>query len=169
MNKVIRVGTVRLYANGPAVSLFCRIEFADGRLSITGVEGPTRNGNARGGCGQIVMNPWSIVTYAPGWDAALVERFRAVWQEWHLNDMQAGSPAQTAFLKANPVTAVYPECHYTKASAALESAGLNPDPDYVHERKPYRYGSAWLRVDVPAEVIEFLQSLPDADRAPAWV
>lgn len=33
----------------------------------------------------------------------------------------------------------------------------------------YKYGSAWKREEVPAEVIEFLQSLPDADKTPAWV
>jgi hypothetical protein len=33
----------------------------------------------------------------------------------------------------------------------------------------YKYGSAWLKQDVPAEVIEFLKGLPDTDKKPAWV
>jgi hypothetical protein len=33
----------------------------------------------------------------------------------------------------------------------------------------YRYGSAWLKVEVPEEVLQFLKGLPDADREPAWV
>lgn len=33
----------------------------------------------------------------------------------------------------------------------------------------YQFGSSWLTEEVPAEVIEFLESLPDSDTKPAWV
>lgn len=33
----------------------------------------------------------------------------------------------------------------------------------------HKYGSAWLRVDVPESAVEFLRGLPDADKKPAWV
>jgi len=33
----------------------------------------------------------------------------------------------------------------------------------------YKYGSKWLREEVPAEVVDFLQSLPDSDVIPAWM
>jgi len=33
----------------------------------------------------------------------------------------------------------------------------------------YKYGSAWLREEVPQEVLDFLMSLPDTDKTPAWV
>ena len=33
----------------------------------------------------------------------------------------------------------------------------------------YRYGSAWLKEEVPADVLAFLASLPDAGINPAWV
>lgn len=33
----------------------------------------------------------------------------------------------------------------------------------------YKYGSAWLREEVPAEVVEFLRSLPESELVPAWV
>ena len=87
------------------------------------------------------------------------QRVLALWRAWHLNDMKAGSPAQEAWLAANPVTAVYPESHYDKASAALAAAGLNPDPDYLHNGIPYRYGSAWLKRDIPADVVAEIESL----------
>ena len=147
---------------------FCKITFTDGRLSITGVEGPTKDGNARGSCGQIDMHEWTFDQYAPGWDAEKVARFLAVWSEWHLNDMKAGSPAQEAFLKANPITDRLN--HYTKACAALTAAGINPGPGHIgKDGKPYRYGSAWLRCEVPEDVIAFLRNLPDTDITPAWV
>ncbi len=33
----------------------------------------------------------------------------------------------------------------------------------------YKYGSAWLTVPVPKEIIDFLFSLPDSESKPAWV
>jgi len=165
-SKTVRVGTVSVYA-GRAANLFCRIEYRDGRLSITGVEGPLRNGNAIGGCGQIVMSEWEMDTYAPGWDADKVAQFRAVWDAWHLNDMQAGSPAQRAHLKAHPVTDRLD--YFGKACASLEAAGLQPDASHLHNGKPYRYGSAWLTVEVPEDALSFLRSLPDTDITPACV
>ena len=33
----------------------------------------------------------------------------------------------------------------------------------------YKYGSAWNRVEVPQDVIDFVQSLPDTDQTPAWI
>jgi hypothetical protein len=33
----------------------------------------------------------------------------------------------------------------------------------------YKYGSAWLREEVPGDVLEFLASLPESDKVPAWV
>lgn len=164
--KTVRIGTSKTH-NGRAYSIFCKVEFKDGKLSIVGVEGPLPSGNAIGGCGQIDMhlrdNIQSIKP-APGWNINMLRRFFAIWQEWHLNDMQAGSPAQMAYLKANPVTAVYLENYYEKASEALAAAGLNPDPE-----TGYKYGSAWLAVEVPADALEFLRSLPDTDITPAWV
>ena len=33
----------------------------------------------------------------------------------------------------------------------------------------YKYGSAWNKVEVPGSVIEFIESLPETDKQPAWV
>lgn len=159
MHKVIRPGTVDAGRKSPS-DLFVTIKYADGRLSITGVEGPMRNGDCHGSCGQCGIAP--IVEHAPGWDAETVERLRQVWDRWHLNDMRAGSPVQMDWLRANPVTAVYPESHYEKVGAALADAGINPDAD------GYRYGHAWKQEDVPADVIDWLVGLPDADRPSPW-
>jgi len=173
MLKTVRIGTLKGFDRslGDArASLFCRISVTpDGRLSITGVEGPRNGGNCAGGCGQVVMHAWEVAQYAPGWDAEKVAEFRAVWDRWHLNDMTAGSPAQEAHLRAHPVAFKYPESHYTKACEALAAAGLNPDPAHLVNGKPYSYGSAWLREELPAEVVAWLEALPDSDLAPAWV
>lgn len=159
--KIIRVG------KGPSGNVFVSIKFSDNKLSITGVEGPMANGNARGSCGQINMSEWEIAEYAPGFDRDVELKLREIWDQWHLNDMQAGSPAQTAYLKANPIADRLN--YYTKACEALTTAGINPDPNYLRDGKPYRYGSAWLKVEVPEDVLAWLQSLPATDITPAWI
>ena len=163
--KVIRIGTQKNLG-----SLFCKISLSeDGNLSISGVEGPKSNGDAFGCCGQINMHEWEIDVYAPGWSAELVNKFRSIWEKYHLNDMKAGSPSQRDYLEANPVVVIYPDNHYNKACDALKNARLNPDPNFLHNGKPYVYGSAWLKIEVPEDVIEFLKNLPDTDVKPAWV
>lgn len=53
MNKTVRLGTTKLWKRN--ANVFCKIQFVDGKLSITGVEGPLKSGNCLGSCGQIVM------------------------------------------------------------------------------------------------------------------
>ena len=158
MVKIVRLGT------GPDGNVYCRIKYTEGRLSIKGVEGPKANGGCRGACGQIVMHlkgcPESI-SPAPGWNTATIARFFDTWDRWHLNDEREGTPAQEAYLREHPVAGNSLN-HYTRACEALAAVGLNPDGGY-------KYGSAWLREDVPQDVLDWLFSLPDADRTPAWV
>ena len=143
------------------------------RLSFTGVEGPKRNGGCYGGCGQIVMH-W-LEGDRPAVDADFTpdkfDRLVALWDRWHLNDMRSGSPRQEEWLRANPVTAVYPESHYDKACAALAEAGLNPDDEFEHPTKggPYSYGTGWIYEAVPDDVIDEIMSWPTTTREPAWV
>lgn len=101
----------------------------------------------------------SVAAYFPNDKKA--QRMVAIWREWHLNDMTAGSPAQESWLKANPLdpkSYAYPKSHYEVASAALRAAGLNPDPGYQHNGKPYSYGSAWLSRELPADVVSEIES-----------
>ena len=73
---------------------FIKIELKNGKLSISGVEGPQSSGNCKGGCGQIDMHEWRIVSYAHGWDKESVTKLREIWGEWHLNDMTPNCPHQ---------------------------------------------------------------------------
>jgi hypothetical protein len=105
-------------------------------------------------CGQIIDE---ILGYFP--NNPIVQKISAIWSEWHLNDMTAGSPAQEAYLKANPVSYTYPQSHYDEACKALEAAGLNPDQNYNLNGKPYRYGTAWLTREIPDAVAAEIESL----------
>lgn len=223
--KVLHIGTAE-YGR-----VFCKVEFKGGRLSITGVEGPKSNGDALGNCGQITP---TVTTYAEGWDALLLEEFKKIWDEWHLNDMRAGCEHQRATwnLDANLEIVSYgltteayqersrlrtlvakavgrgepvPELSaQEKALLALDRwyANIHQPPDadsplsgcyevkkretkraswVLHEEHPegclsrpcetcgYKYGSKWLREEVPADVLAFLRGLPDSTVTPAWV
>jgi hypothetical protein len=72
--------------------------------------------------------------------------------------LTAGSPAQETYLRLNPVNAVYPTSHYEEACKVLAAVGLNPDPNYLHNGKPYAYGSAWLHESLPPDVIKEVES-----------
>lgn len=165
--KVIRIGTI-LEGNRHA-SVFCKIEYAHERLSITGVVGPLPSGNALGACGQINPSEHEFQSFAEGWNEQMVEMLKTIWDQYHLNDLVAGSPAQELYLDNNPINDRLN--HYDIAVERLTAAGLNPDPNHQNPMtgEPYRYGSAWLRKEVPEWALEWLNNLPDTDRQPAWV
>jgi Zn ribbon nucleic-acid-binding protein len=146
--------------------VFCKIEYDDkNSLSISGVIGPTRGGNARGGCGQIDMEFYHFdksendsrydeqylikagdFNFADGWSAGNWYQFLHVWKRWHLNDMCSECEHQEELgwtWKTHP-------------SAECPTCG-------------YKLGHAWKRREVPRDVIDFLMGLPDTDRQPAWV
>lgn len=85
MRKIIYPCTCDTY-EGKAKG-FCKIEFEDGRLSISGVIGPKRNGNAKGSCGQCV-DEIRNGTPSPEWNHEMLNQFCDIWSEWHLNDMR---------------------------------------------------------------------------------
>jgi hypothetical protein len=171
--KVVRIGTARTYG-GRAYSVYCKIKYSDGRLSITGVEGPTNGGNCLGGCGQINLLEAGIVNFAPGWDQGKLETFSQIWEQWHLNDMRASCEHQrnlgwdTERIDPTKETG----WHVNIDNANLK--GWVPEVAGGYLSKPcpvcgYKYGTAWLREDVPAVVLDWLRALPDTDQTPAWV
>jgi hypothetical protein len=230
--KIVRLGTENT-GGGRSYDVFCKITYKDGRLSVSGVEGPTIGGDCLGACGQIVMHlkAEDFTSFAPGWDKAKLLQFLDIWDKWHLNDMQPGCEHQRAAGWETGKDLQVP--HYSwsdtfyKARCAAEegtlsltgyeqykkdkvivddicfTAGKGPliNPNigisagiviidkyetkkagWVYEAehpdgllgKPcpvcgYKYGSQWLKVDVPADALDFLRNLPDTDKKPAWV
>ena len=125
-----------------------------GNLSVNGVEGPLRNGNCMGSCGQIVLHEWS--DYTPE-DGIELDKIRDLWDRWHLNDMRAGDTVQEAWLRSNGRGE-----NYFENCEKLKSVGL-----YNHEG--YKYGYAWKREEVPTHVVEYFRQLPESGTLPqAW-
>lgn len=118
--KVVRIGTRE------GMNIFAKIKYQDGKLSISGVEGPKSNGNCKGSAGQIIMtykeyDPRGYasiqdITPAPGWDASTIKAFFDIWDKWHLNDMKAGCEHQHGEGWEPKDVTLY---HYTLTPAAL--------------------------------------------------
>lgn len=168
INKTVRLGTVEI--GGSPADVFCRVKFEGGKLSISGVEGPLRSGDARGSCGQIEMHMGNGdgVKPAPGWTPALIQKFLETWRAWHLNEMRAGCEHQRAKGWGSENLKIK-ETKQELSGWAYESEHprgvlMKPCPDCG-----YKYGSARLKEEVPASVLEFLAGLPDSDKVPAWV
>ena len=209
--------------------VFVSVEFRDGRLSISGVEGPLGNGDCRGSCGQCI-DAAAVAEDCPGSLTGDQRKLLVdVWRRWHLNDMRAGCEHQRRDNWGRDEIEVVTygltsEAHRLRRAAqeeaeaaALEGrvADLSPagkfliGPDWLRDRhsppdadsplsglfevrkretkatgwvrqsehplgvlsKPcpecgYKYGTAWLKEDVPGDVIEFLESLPETDSMP---
>ena len=163
-------------------------------LSITGVEGPKKNGDAYGGCGQI--NPVCVLELSPGWNDEMLRRLNAIWDRWHLNDMRAGCEHQrrdgwrhcpghyqdpapdikqaNEDLKRDGVALVrgHGKHYYCTDKNAPDGPRCEGNMHPLCEPCPecgYKYGSAWLYEPLSDDVIAFLESLPETDTKPAWI
>ena len=108
------------------------------RLSITGV---IFEDGEETGWGQIREEVRDIIPARLYW----------IWKRWHLNDMRAGTSVQEALLrraKDNDVDV----STYEKACNYLLGFGFLIDQEH-------RYGSAWLKEELPQHVIDYLSAL----------
>lgn len=129
-------------------------------LSICGVIGPKRNGDATGSAGQCVDQLLELNSLSTGWTPAMVHRLHEIWKRWHLNGMNAGTVAQQEELRKHEFPG-YPLSHLDWARAVLARVGLEPDGDYS-------YGSAWLYEELPPEILDELWALPTSPREHPW-
>jgi len=147
---------------------FCKITISEDKdmerkmLSICGVEGPKANGDCKGSCGQI-HDSILINTFADGWDSEKLAKFINVWEKWHLNDMNAGTPKQKKAIEEWEKNNRY---DFEEACKHLTKIGVYVDK---HNGENYRYGTQWLYEEIPTEVLEFLENLPESKVTPAWV
>lgn len=74
----------------------------------------------------------NMVSYASGWDRSKVELLSWIWEDWHLNDMNAA-------------------CDHQKRHAGLDSP--------VCPVTGYKYGHSWLVRELPDEIITAMEDL----------
>lgn len=93
--KIVNPCTCNVYGRTYPVNAYAKIEYNGTRLSISGVIGPTSNGNCHGSCGQCVDEirggkPEGL------WTDEMLAKFCDVWERWHLNDMRSYCQHQKA-------------------------------------------------------------------------
>lgn len=87
------------------------------------------------GAGQVVSDVRQVTEFAKGWTRADVRSLLAIWDEWHLNQMNAESDEQRA-------------------------AGMTYETHPGHvDSNGYRLGSQWLARQLPEVVLEELARL----------
>lgn len=139
------------------------------RLSISGTETwQSRNGRwMEGSWGQIVNELRKVTSFAKGWNAVKRDQLVAMWDRWHLNDMQAGC----SHMKAAPTGTQ----GFDFTIGALDSPepvkrwdGSMSEPTLSHYTvnralvcpvTGYRYGRSWLTEDLPQDVLDFMAEL----------
>ncbi len=126
-------------------------------LRITGVHLPTSDGNfsSCGQCSDVLSRALQNGTL-PEDRREEAKKLLSIWERWNLNHLRDGSPRQEEFIRnltAHP--------GYGRAGQVLSAAGLNPDTEYLHNGKPYKYGSEWLYEPLPQDVLDWVASLSD--------
>ena len=88
------------------------------------------------------------------------QKIYRLWKLYHLNDMHAGTVEQEealdkwrALSEDNTIQTVK---GYDKACEYLKSIGLY---EVEYNGKPYRYGSGWLKRDIPEEDLNQIKEL----------
>ncbi len=116
-------------------AVFVSIELSNGKLSMSGT--------CDGGGGQCQDS------IEPRTDAQ--KRLIEMWNEYHLNDLNAGTREQARAIKK--WEAEGNEYNYDKVVEHLKSIDMHI---VEHEGKPYQYGSAWITFELPTTIEEEL-------------
>lgn len=190
MKKIINPYRSKTYG-GRSYNVYMEIEIKDGNLSISGTEGPLPSGNCLGSCGQIIMNfkeydkrgymnlsDIQLNMLNAGWTKAKLKKFFDIWDEWHLNNVQSACEHQRAlgwtyedhhgmFVDRPRKVIVIDEYDDGTSNDPLQV--FNEFKGHLCPVCGYSIGSAWLKKELPEDVISFLMSLPNSQTTPAWV
>jgi len=160
--------------DGKAARAFVEIKFDEGRLSISGVVGPTRNGNCLGSAGQCV-DEIRAGTPAEKWTNEMLQKLCSIWDAWHLNDMRpyCEHQKQLGWRELARMEVICPGISGATEKKALGWLRPEDHPDGIL-CKPcpvcgYKYGTAWKTEEVPKDIIDWLFNLPSTKVTPAWV
>lgn len=101
----------------------------------------------------------------------VLQMIHRLWEQYHLNTMQAGTPEQMKVIKeARRVSGgrltYEEECGILKAAGLYEvklppgikATGGFPD-DVVSGKRGYRYGERWVHMELPQSVVDELRTM----------
>lgn len=148
MDKVIYKKTLVIGMNhkGGTVDIEIKLKESDKGIEFTACGNSwLRSGNDTYLGGQCIDSlPDEIKTWLI--DPHQFNKIELVWQRWHLNDMNAGCFHQHQTLRENP--------EWSRDYTEL----IKRDGFMSCDICDYKYGSAWLREDLPEDVIAEIKS-----------
>jgi hypothetical protein len=166
----------------PTERYFVKVKYDGERLSITAVDGPMSNGDCRGSSGQAISPLLAFNRKShKGWNLRSRRRLAEIWKKWHLNDMRSGCKHQLAagwdkrpIDPSKPLNAYGRHCGedkpmtrnmlvWVKKSEHPEGLLCEPCPECE-----YKYGTAWLLEEVPVDILDELEAMPETKVTPAW-
>tara|TARA_R100000808_G_C2017865_1_gene67451 strand:+ start:42 stop:518 length:477 start_codon:yes stop_codon:yes gene_type:complete len=126
------------------------VKLSDGRLSISGNVWNMHETDSIS-CGQNLDGLKPYFKYNK-----LFNKLWLLWKEYHLNDLQAGTTLQMAHI--NRVKNKFDHSDhsidwYSWACDELGKVGLLTT---TYKGKPYKFGSQWIKKEIPQDVIEFI-------------
>ena len=83
----------------------------------------------------------------------LFNKLWLLWKEYHLNDLQAGTTLQMAHINKVKSKFDHSTDWYSWACDELSKVGLLTT---TYKGKPYKFGSQWIKKEIPQDVIEFI-------------
>ena len=147
MKTILKLGKVDGYGNGrKTCAVEIKVELTDdGRFTASGdLRNSSHTDILMGGqCLDELKDKYESVRNNP--------KFKQVyqwWKAWHLNDMHAGTEKQESALIEHFGDE---NRDYTEQCEYLESIGLLED-------NGYKYGTAWLKREIPAEIQEQMRT-----------
>lgn len=82
-----------------------------------------------------------------GLRAVLLDKVLKVWPRYHNNNLIPGSPRQMEIVRERESAGL--PCDYDTMCGVLKGIGLYEDKDFIYKGKPYAYGEAWLKEELP--------------------
>ena len=166
MKKVLKIGRIKVNNRYMPISIEVNLQTKKEKLvlSITGQYWDNKKRDCYTG-GQIydtLLTDINEIEFKDNWNKDKLLKLIKIWKRWHLNNLNAGSPKQEAYLR--PLYEAY-DGHewYDYAKTELKKAGLNPDMSYQHHNikgtNGYLYGHSWIHEDLPQEIITYIENL----------
>jgi hypothetical protein len=131
------------------------------------------------------MRPWCVHQRQLGWDEEAKETI-TLYHYRRIKGVDATQEANLAYFldTYEPLSPELSE-YYEPYSPLVPRGGRTTEQEMRgwvrYEKSPlgilckpcpvcgYKYGSSWMREDVPDDVIEWLFSLPDSRKRPTWI
>ena len=86
-----------------------------------------------------------------------------LWNNYHLNNVHAGTPEQEKLLKRNPARSYNNDVEFLKQYNMLTVPAEQADPYRKKDSKfigePYTYGYEWLTWPLPKEVVDIIKAI----------